>query len=970
MFNLNKKASNWSLAFALAAGIGATGNALPVLADDDEGLIEEVIVTGSRIRRDAGSHVGPMTILNGDAIGEIPNFNLGEALQELPSIGRQGLGKNDANGGRGANLVGIHQLGPARSLVLFNGKRTTSGIVGGTILGVDLQSFPVNMIERVEVLADGASAVYGSDAVAGVINIIPKKGFSGFSISAGAGSPSDEGGEHTDISLSTGISSDRGFFIAGLTYVDDGDVDFQQRSFSKIPLLGQLDTGSGVLNLVGSGIPPEGRITSGIPGALAGVFFKPDPATGLSYTPYDTFCGTTASGGDASGSIDCILNQGHRFNYNDIPSGVSLINGNQAVNFSAMGEYNFNDNLTFYLSAILAHREGTLNFTPLPVQGAAGRFTDLVQVPITNPNIPADFRDAVLAERRLAANCGPSDRDCILGDFQMSYRGLDFGPRTFDYDSDTISTTIGLKGTFEGLGVEGVAADWDWDVWTTFGRSELFEVTKGQLNVANLQIAVSPEACALVSSCPKNFLGQPTLDIFGRSAKTAEEIAFATFDDLERTSYDFVHWGANLSGTLTELPAGQVGFATGVEQRVESGDVQPSGIVGNGDSGGNFQEPTSGEYDVTELYAEVNIPLVSGSPGIEELSIDLAVRWSDYSTFGSESTYKAALSYAPTETIRFRGTYATGYRAPNVLELFSGKSDSFLTIGDPCSSATDANVLANCAADGVPAGFVQPAAQLKVSQGGNRALDTETSDTFTIGMVWQPEFANLRVAIDLYDIEIDDAIGTLAAGQVIGACYDSPNGSLSAVDCQRIGRGADGSVVRFDLLFENLDSIETSGIDLDTTYSIETDVGQVDVNWLVSYLDEYVETSSLGVVTDFTGVVEGSVGANNGFPEFKSTLKVTLAKDDWTASVQWRHLDEMEVSDVFGFDNINSTADAVNYIDLSGTYNYESFQFSAGVQNVLDEEPPYVTDASTNTSAVYDFYGTFYFARVNYSFDF
>lgn len=927
-------------------------------------VIEEVIVTGSRIARDAGTYVGPMTTLDGDSIRTNPTYSLNDQLLQLPSIGAQGTNRNLSNGGRGANFSGIHQLEPERTLTLYNGRRTVSTIRDTLGLGVDLQSFPVNMVDRVEVLADGASTIYGSDAIAGVINIIPKSDVDGIELSIGGGTPSDPGGDHFDAGVLFGLSGEHGFFTAGVTYIFDGDVDDQERDWAKIPLLGTLDDDGQVLNLVGSGIPPEGRALE------AGIIFLPNPETGESFQLYDTFCLGGGPGSDGSGSIGCILNQGHRFNYNDIPSGVSLINENRNINFSAIGEYEF-DTVTGYLDVNLSHREGRLNFTPLPVQGAAGRFTDLIQVPYGNPNIPTDalafIQDAHVAVCNDPEQTAPGDAAACLAspDFQMSWRGLDLGPRTFDYDSDTLSGTLGMRGDLELF-----ARAWQWDAWFTVGRSDLYEVTRGQLNVAKLQTAVDPAACALDASCPKDAAGNPTLDIFGRSPKTADEIAYTTFDDQERTRYDMVHAAATMTGDLLELPAGPVGVAAGVEWREEKGSVDPSGVVQSGDSGGNFAEPTSGKYEVAEVYAEFSIPLIGGAPLAEELSLDVAGRYSDYDTFGSEFTYKFALAWAPLESLRFRGTYATGYRAPNVLELFGGVADTFQSVTDPCTAPiANPNVQANCTAAGVPPGFVQPAAQLKISAGGNEDLDAETSESFSVGVVWQPEFAPLRVSVDWYDVQVDDAVGTPDPVTVIRTCYNSPGGSLSAPECSRIDRGPAGDVVRFDLLNENLATIKTSGIDLDATYTVATGVGQIQIDWLLNYLDEYKETSDTGVVSDRTGLVAGLVSDWAAYPEFRSNLAVTLARDTWSAAITYRYLDEMDVFDVIEFDNVHTTTDAQHYIDLEGRYDLDAWSFQVGVENVTDEEPPYVPDVSVNTSGIYDFLGRFFYARASVDFE-
>ncbi|MBD3646765.1 MAG: TonB-dependent receptor, partial [Pseudomonadales bacterium] len=498
--------------------------------------------------------------------------------------------------------------------------------------------------------------------------------------------------------------------------------------------------------------------------------------------------------------------------------------------------------------------------------------------------------------------------------------------------------------------------------WETFCRSELYEVTHGQLNVAKLQTAVDPALCAADDSCPKDASGDPTLDIFGRGPKTAEEISYTTFDDQERTDYQMMHLAATITGDIFEMPAGNAALAAGIEYREEEGGVQTSGVVQAGDSGGNFAEPTEGDYDVSELYAEFAFPLM------ERLNLDVATRYSDYSTFGSETTYKVSLGWVPIDSLRIRGVVSTGYRAPNILELFGGVADTFLTVSDPCiasAQAADPNRQANCAADGVPATFVQPAAQLKISAGGNPLLDAETSDNFTVGVVWQPSFTDLRVAVDWYDVEIEEAVGTPDPVSVITTCYDSPGGSLSAPECNRIGRGPDGSVVRFELLNENLATVETSGVDLDATWAMETDMGRLQFDWLVNWLNEYVETTGTGVVSDRTGQVAGLVSSWAAYPEWRSNFKATLTRNNWSLSLGWRYLDEMDVFDVIEFDNIHTTADAQHYFDIDGHYDLGAWRLAAGVENFTNEEPPYVTDVSANTSGIYDFLGRFYYVRVS-----
>ncbi len=928
---------------------------LPAFAQEGEqSELEEVVVTGSRISRNPESYLGGITIATGEDIEKVGSYSTLDLLRKLPSIGNQATSRNDANGGRGANFIEVHNLQAVRTLVLMNGRRVVSTIRDSSGLAVDIQAFPQTMIDRVEVLADGASAIYGSDAVSGVVNVITRGGFEGFEFSAGVGSPKDDGGDASNMGLIYGVQGDKGGFVVGATYVNTDNVDYQQRDWARIPILGQFVNSNGVTqSLIGSGIPPEGHVVGDGPD----IIFIPDPATGASFQPYDIygFSGLNGSAGD--GSIQSVLDTGHRFNYNEPGGeGVSLINGAEVVNIGVIGETEISDGWKAYTNILAQHREGRLNFTPLPVQGAAGRFTDLVQIPFNNPNIPADAL-ALIQPTVLAANPAATG-------FQLAYRGLDLGNRLFDYDNDTIQFTGGVTGD-----VTIGDSEWTVDGWGTWGQSRLSEVTSGQLNVGNLQAAVIPELCALLSNCPKQANGDPLFNPFGRGPKTQEEKDFITFDDHDKTEYQMLHLGASIATPdLFELPAGGVGFAAGLEWRDESGSVTPSGITGNGDSGGNFAEPTNGGYNLWEAYVETQVPLLQGAPLAEELAIEAAVRYSDYDDY-DETTWKFGGRWSPVETVSLRAQVSTGFRAPNVLELFGGISDTFIGVTDPCNATNQAAnpiVAANCAAEGVAPTFVQPAAQLKVSAGGNSALNPETSDNLSFGVVVTPEiWSSPRISVDYYDLEIKSAIGTLNAAQVITNCYNTPG--LATPDCDRIGRGPAGDVVRFVLLNENLNSIETSGYDVNMAFNWETGFGSVNADWLLNILDEYVEISDTGVVDDRTGNIACDVCGFNGYPELKSTFTVGLQRDDWNVSASWRFLDEMNIDDQIGVGVLDPNTDSVSYFDLYAAYSWDRFQVSFGIENLTDEAPPFIPSISSNTNSTFDFLGRFYSARIKFS---
>ena len=945
------------LSIAVGAALGLTSmtfmpaHAQSVTQGPDGQLLEEVIVTGSRISRDPESYLGGMAITSGEEINQIGSYNTLDALTRVPSVNAES-GRNDSNGGRGANFVQIHYLEKERTLVLMDGRRVVPTIQDSLGLAVDLQSFPPIMIDRIEVLEDGASAVYGSDAIAGVVNVLTKNDFEGFEIAGGYGEPEDSGGESTNFGALFGIQGDRGSFVAGLNYVNTENVDYQERDFSQIPIGAELDDGAGgKLSVLGSGLPPQGRplLPSGT------IIFEPNQATGESFSPYDTFGTSGLNGCPSDGSIAAIICTNHRFNYNDPGGdGVSLINQAKVYNFAGVGEVELGNSWSAYTNMVAQHREGTLNFTPLPISGAAGRFSDLLQIPFNNPNIPADALEYIVND------VTADDPDATA--FQMFYRGLDLGNRKFEYDTDTMQATVGFKGDLEFLD-----RSWSADTWGTWGQSRLTEVTNGQLNVGHMQTAVDPAQCDQDASCPKDSDGNPTFNPFGRNVASQADIDYILFDDHEKTETEMYHAAALLSTSeLFELPAGGIGFAAGVEYRKEEGSVTPSGIVGDGNSGGNFAQPTKGDYDLWEAYMELDVPILVDKPFAEELSVQGAVRFSDYGDY-DETTWKIGGRWSPIEMLSIRAQASTGFRAPNVLELFGGNADNFVGVSDSCNAdnqAANPVVADNCAAQGVPPGFNQPADQLKITQGGNPDLQPETSDNFSFGVVLTPDiWSNPRIAIDYYDVQIDDAITTPNEQDIMDTCYETPN--LAAPECDRIERATGLDVTRFDLLLENLNKIETSGVDINASFSWDPSFGTITSNLLVNYLDEWKQTTSTGQEEDRTGVVFCDLCGDAGaYPDWNSTLTTTLARDDWSVNVSWRYIDSMDIDDP---DDFNKDVDAVNYFDFYGSYNFDNVQVSVGVDNFTDEEPEFIPGVSQNSNPVYDYLGRFYFARISYS---
>jgi iron complex outermembrane receptor protein len=903
----------------------------------NEEAIEEVMVTGSRIARDPLDYVGPMNVISNETITKANAITVQEILQEIPAVTMNGTNENDSNGGQGVRSVEMRNLGEQRTLLLVNGRRFVSTVLGTGLVG-DLNNIPVNMIERVEVLGDGSSAVYGSDAVAGVVNVILKQDFEGVELSVGGGQSGEQDGDRYDLSMVMGANFDKGNITFGVSFAEEKEVTFADRSWSQDPVI--IDFGGGA-TLNGSGIPPWGKYYR--PSDGSSIAFSPDADTGLDFTE----CGG-ANAQAIDGYEPC------RFNYN-LGNDISLLSPNQKTSFFLKGNYELTDTLNLIAEVSYTDREGSLGFPGLPISGAHGQFTDMVPVPFTNPHIPSDALAMIQAEE-LAANAAATG-------FIMDWRAQDAGTRQFEYQGETVSTLFGLEGEFTN--------GWTWDAHFNWGRSEVFEETFDQVNVGKLRIAVDPDKCDADVGC-SNAQAAPgdAIDIFGRGDVTEAFANYILFDDTELNEYEMMQIAGNVSGDLFELPAGTVGFAAGFEYREEEGGSRKSAVTQSGDSGGNFSQSTKGEYDVTEFYAEVNLPLIQDAPMAENLSMDLAWRYSDYNTIGDDSTYKIGVSWSPFEDLRLRAVSSTAFRAPNIMELFGGISDTFDAVGDPCSGYggdTSTTVGANCAAAGVPAGYVQNAGQLKVSEGGNPDLEAETADNLTFGIVWTPSFIeDFSIALDYYEIEVDNAIQARDVTGVINNCYNTPG--LSAADCARIGRNEQGNIIRLEVLNENLASLESSGVDMTLNYGLDTDIGRFSVNWLANYLIEYKETSDDGSEEIFTDRIAMDNAAWSGYPRIRSNLSFNLAQDNWDVGLTHRYIHDADADPVVPSLDVVDSVDAVHYFDLTGSMNFGNFRVVAGIENLTDEEPEYIPAISTNTSTVYDWMGRFYYTKVTYSF--
>ncbi len=543
--------------------------------------------------------------------------------------------------------------------------------------------------------------------------------------------------------------------------------------------------------------------------------------------------------------------------------------------------------------------------------------------------------------------------------------------------------SVGLEGEFEAGG-----RTMYWDLTGSYGDNRGFQEKYGAHNAAKMQVAMGdPAVCAATPNCvPFNFFGGQGPD--GTGSFTQEMLDFVGYVQRDYSEQTLEDYAFNITGDIASLPAGEMAFAAGFEYRDHAGSYRPDPIAERGETAGIPAGSTAGGFDVTEFYGELSIPLLAGVAGAELLEVNLAARNSDYSTSGSESTYKAGVLWRPIEELSARASFSSGFRAPGIGELFGGAAREDFTFLDPCADvlgtipeadggrAEDGpqpqNIIDNCAALGVGPGLAQTNPQLSSVSEGNANLTAETSDNWTAGLVWSPGFVDgvdwiedLTASIDFYNVEIDDAIQNLDPGTVITACVDT----LDPFYCDSVPRSVAGRIGLVENQLQNIGKIEASGLDFMLSYvGPDTRFGQFNVTVNATHLDEYVETTAapgLGVsVTDFTGRHTNETFAR-AFPEWRSVTSVDWILDRWSANLAFRWTDSLLLED-------DSKLDSAMFTDLQVRYNPafmdDAYTIALGFNNLFDEDPPPCDDCGGPgvSIVVHDIPGVVAYLRVTY----
>ena len=972
MFYMNNKASNWSLALALAAGIGATGNALPVLADDDEGMLEEVVVTGSRIRRSNADSPTPMTVLGRAEIQGIGTTNIGELLSKLPSSIAASNQTNSTFSSTSSGLVtnALRNLGQERTLTLINGKRFVSGFNPGAGYAVDMSTIPTAMVDRIEIITGGASAVYGSDAIAGVVNIILKDDYEGVSTNIRTGVSAESDREQTDVDIAIGANFDRGNAWMTFGYSDEEGIHARDRSFSDTDIIEADTNGDGFSDdfiFLGSSFPPVGRVG-----------------------PFQ---------GDGQPFVSGIGDQANSSRFNRASSRQLLIPIERRYAASGI-TYEINDDLSVNMMIGFNETATATDIEPVPFDLVTNIFnTDVGQT--GNYDIATSLVMPQLLKSNLLAPNAFCPAGCVdLTDLPNNTTGrrlVEFGDRGGRADRTTIYANADIDYI--------INDDWTLNAYTSWGSTKTTLVSNGNFNVERARLALDVELVGGIVRCvdaAARAVGCVPFTPFGAGTIDAAQVAYMTAATSLEAEVEQTVFGITVSGdTPFELPGGRIGVAGGVEYRREQGSEAPSGLVQSGIISGNAIAATGGEYDVTDYYLEARFPI------IDKFIVEAAVRVGDYSTVGNLSTYKLGFDAPVLDWLRFRGTFSESVRAPNITDLFAGAGETFASVADVCAGVTATsqnaglpNSADNCRSiatianriatgqgntDNLPGAFTLTQVETQSTGGrvgGSVTVQEETAESFTIGAVINvPMVEGLVVAIDWYDIEIDDAIATTSRSNVVRRCYDASAASFDPTCGGLVLRDVAGALVSVDSGSSNENQIETAGMDIDIQYNTELSNfhdsarGNLNMSLLYTYIDEY-DTIGIrsGQVTDSQGEIEQ--------PEHRWNLSTTYSVDDLAVVWRMRYWDEVKDSNTpgtstFGFDSLGfgpsiNEKDAVFYHDLSAAYDVtEQVNVYFGINNVLDEDPEILAQGSnyggtginTNGNA-YDVIGRRYYAGV------
>lgn len=1010
---LNRHPLALALTAVLAMPVGVASAQSNSAADDapdqeqadeskkDSVVLDKITVTGSRIAKDAFTSVSPIQVITREET-TLSGFNSTTgALQSNAVTGgseqiNNAFGGYVVDGGTGANTLSLRGLGATRTLILLNGRRVSPAGSRGSVGSADLNVLPNSMIDHIEILKDGASSIYGSDAVAGVVNIVTRKKVDGVTVEAQYNATQDGGGHERRVSIMGGTTGDRWHLSGSFEYYNRDELKIGDRGWASDcprPLWGRdsatgeygtedwidpatglpgcwgLDAGGVTINTIGTpyalgiagpgslgyygtfypgvdvGLPPgfdyfnrwrpNGSITDGLPG-FEGVdyygrdTFDPDMLEEHIITPARTWTGFFQGGYD----------------------------------LQALG------NAELYFEALLNRRKSS---APLYRQLS-------IDYTMGSPLIPAELQFPV---RFLGPQPTTEGRNVGIRAF------VGFGLTESEQQVDYFRFTGGLRGD--------LGAEWDYDFHVSSARSDAEYMIESFLTdrlAASMNVISDGNGgyiCASPVARATGCVATPALNadtIGGNLPQAWRDYILA--ETIGHTVYTETTANLNLSGPLFEMPYGVAYGAFGIEHRKAKIDDRPDA---NSQSGNLFgltaSLPTYGTDSVSEAYMEIELPLLSGLTGAQELTVNMSGRYTDYDSYGDDTTYKIGMLYTPIESVSLRASYGTSYRAPALFEQYLGATSGFIgSNNDPCEDwgqlPESSLVRANCATEGLIPAFQQNSGiQVDTVGGAATGLAAETSKAITAGIVFQPSFpsgfGDLSFAADYFDIQVDNGVARLSGGEILNLCYGSIASDFNsdAGWCALVERDPNDNSLEVTTGYVNISTDIVRGWDFNTRYVRDIGPGSFRATLAVTkFLERSGRTFPTDPLVNFVGTLNT--------PEYTGSLDLSYSVKSWRVRYGLDWVDKTSSYDYYADGDADLRDEYYNFYDLdapsyvlhniSVQYQGDTWTATGGVRNVMDKEPPSISNGVISTIgnaplySGYDYLGRTFFLNVSKTF--
>ena len=952
-------ASALSCAIANAAQAQSSPTPAPAAAASEVG---EVVVTGSRIARRDFVSTTPIVTQTAEALQASGAISVERSLQQLPQFAA-GTGENSGGigGAGGRATLNLRSLGDQRNLVLMDGRRLPIASVFGQ---VDVNIIPQSILEGVETITGGASAIYGSDAMSGVVNFKSRPHFQGLQIDAQYGNSFKWDRQTRDISITGGgdFADGRGNAVLALGYTDREALSGADRDFYARGTLSSF-LGYGAYAPSASNLPTQAAVNAvfsryGISGNVS----RSNPIGINNDASLFTVTGALNYRGITSGEY--VVDAGN-VRYPFAPS-TSVLSPLERKSVFGKFSYDVTDNVTVYGQALYVNTEDNNNGGTSLTQ-----FGTLPTIPVTNPFIPADLR-SILASR-------PNPTASF--DFNGRYVGLPH--KYFDDRWNTYQLIVGLRGKLP-------IQDWTYDVYASNDQTQRdTTIDRGVLLSRVQTLFNAPDG--------GNSICQGGYNPFGDS--NARNLSQACIDYLSSNinSNETLHQNiveGSVQGALFNMPAGEARFSVVADWRENTYVSRPDSQLA---TPGQVQSinptvPVKGSTTVKEIAGELLLPVLKDMKFAKSLNLDAALRYSDYDLSGGTWTYKLDGDWTVVDGLMFRGGYARAIRAPNVGELYSAATGAQAGVGnppaagEPCDVRTvsrqqgGASLRALCIATGVPTNIVDtyifPTTATAATVSGNTALTPEKADTYTAGVVYRSQFDNywlsgLTVSVDYYNITISNVISTIAGGTVINKCYnlDGSNPGYSATNayCQLLHRDANGQLDMVRTPYLNLGGLKTAGVDTVIDWRADAGPGRITFNSVIGYKISFEQQALPGSAwQDFVGTINP-----NYFPKWQALTSLGYGWGPAELTMRWRYFASMkDGTSVTRPASPSPGVPSYSAFDLTGTYKITpDVVMRAGITNLFDKQPLVVAGTAGNTnSGIYDIVGRAFYMGIRAKF--